>query len=94
MLPTVAQVTNRKFDVIVLNLDAKQEHTLQVGNVRFLQIDQTQPPPATEPSDPVTDDELHITRNRVDDILEKVCPSAKSINQRRGMAFETSSRNI
>ena len=87
VLPTVAQVKNRKVDVIVLNRDAENEHTLQVSNVRFSPIDQTQPPPATEPSTPVTDVELQTTRERVDDILEKVCPSATRIQPetRRGL---------
>ena len=48
MLPTVAQVMNLKVDVIVLNCDAENEHTLQINNVWLSQIDQTQPPPATE----------------------------------------------
>ena len=86
VLPTVAQVKNRTVDVIVLSRDAENEHTLQVSNVRFSPIDQAQPP-ATEPSAPVTDVELQTTRERVDDILEKVCPSATRIQPetRRGL---------
>ena len=41
VLPTVAQVKDRKVDVIVLNRDAENEQTLQVGKVRFSPIDQT-----------------------------------------------------
>ena len=93
MLRTVAKVKNRKVDDIMVNRDAGKQHTLQVSNVRFSLIDKSKPPPATELSAPLTDDELQITRERVYDILQKVCPSATRINKRRGMAFKISSRN-
>ena len=62
--------------MIVVNRDAEKEHTLKVNNVRFSPVDQTQPPPASEPSAHVTDVKLQTTRERVEDILEKVCRSA------------------
>ena len=87
VLPTVAEVKHGKVNVVVLNRDAEHERTLQVGDVRFSPIDQTQPPPAAEPCVPVSDVELQTTRERVDDILEKVCPSATRIQPetRRGL---------
>ena len=87
VLPTVAQVKSPKVDVIVLNRDADNEHTLQVSNVRFSPIDQTQPPSATEPSAPVINVELQTTRERVNDILEKACLSATRIQPETRCGF-------